>query len=73
MFIIVKYGQNESLLCNPGCAVVNLLTSIKRRAGYGNTNLILDLSDETGKTSSVCEKSSCFLGTGPPPFSCPVP
>ncbi|KAK7488341.1 hypothetical protein BaRGS_00020315 [Batillaria attramentaria] len=48
MFIIVKYGQNETLLCNPSCAVVNLLTSIKRRAGYGNTNLILDLSDETG-------------------------
>ncbi|KAL8623859.1 hypothetical protein ACOMHN_002187 [Nucella lapillus] len=48
MFIIVKYGQNESLLCNPSCAVVNLLTSIKKRAGYGNTNLTLDLSDETG-------------------------
>ncbi|XP_076463640.1 uncharacterized protein CXorf65-like [Babylonia areolata] len=48
MYIIVKYGQNESLLCNPSCAVVNLLTSIKRRTGYGNTNLTLDLSDETG-------------------------
>lgn len=48
MFIVVKYGQNETLLCNPSCAVVNLLTSIKRRTGYGNTNLILDLSDETG-------------------------
>lgn len=48
MYIIVKYGQNESLLCNPSCAVVNLLTSIKRRTGYGNTNLVLDLSDETG-------------------------
>ena len=51
MFIIVKFGQNESLLCNPSCAVINLLTSIKRRAGYGNTNLILDLSDETGKVA----------------------
>lgn len=49
MFIIVKYGNNESLLCNPSCAVVNLLNSIKKRAGYGNTGLILDLSDETGK------------------------
>ncbi|XP_025103693.1 uncharacterized protein CXorf65-like [Pomacea canaliculata] len=48
MFIIVKYGQNETLLCNPSCAVINLLTSIKRRTGFGNTNLILDLSDETG-------------------------
>ncbi|XP_071080552.1 uncharacterized protein CXorf65 homolog [Haliotis cracherodii] len=48
MFIIVKYGKNESLLCNPSCAVVNLLNSIKKRAGYGNTGVILDLSDETG-------------------------
>lgn len=48
MFIIVKYGHNESLLCNPSCAVINLLASIKRRAGYGNTNLVLDLSDENG-------------------------
>ncbi|KAK3092938.1 hypothetical protein FSP39_009119 [Pinctada imbricata] len=48
MFIIVKYGNNETLLCNPTCAVINLLTSIKRRAGYGNSNVIVDLSDETG-------------------------
>ncbi|KAJ8308607.1 hypothetical protein KUTeg_013481 [Tegillarca granosa] len=48
MFIIVKYGNNETLLCNPSCAVINLLTSIKRRAGYGNSNVIVDLSDETG-------------------------
>ncbi|KAK2161357.1 hypothetical protein LSH36_118g05015 [Paralvinella palmiformis] len=47
MFIIVKYGNNESLLCNPSCAVINLLNSIKRRAGYGNTNVCLDLSDES--------------------------
>ncbi|XP_064601585.1 uncharacterized protein CXorf65-like [Liolophura sinensis] len=48
MFIVVKYGNNESLLCNPTCAVVNLLKSIKRRAGYANSNILLDLSDETG-------------------------
>lgn len=48
MFIIVKYGQNETLLCNPMCAIINLLNSIKKRAGYGNSNVIVDLSDETG-------------------------
>lgn len=48
MFITVKFGENESLLCNPSCAVVNLLNSIRRRAGYANTNVCLDLSDETG-------------------------
>ena len=49
MFIIVKYGNNESLYCNPSCAVINLLNSIKRRTGYGNTNVCLDLSDESGQ------------------------
>lgn len=48
MFILVKYGNNETLLCNPSCAVINLLTSIKRRAGYGNTDVIVDIADETG-------------------------
>ena len=52
MFIIVKYGNNETLLCNPSCAIVNLLTSIKRRAGYGNSNVTVDLSDETGTSIS---------------------
>ena len=49
MFILVKYGNNETLLCNPSCAVINLLHSIKSRAGYGKTNVIVDLSDDTGK------------------------
>ncbi|KAH3854192.1 uncharacterized protein LOC127875475 [Dreissena polymorpha] len=48
MFILVKYGNNETLLCNPSCMVVNLLTSIKRRSGYGNTDVIVDIADETG-------------------------
>ncbi|XP_060568119.1 uncharacterized protein CXorf65-like [Ruditapes philippinarum] len=48
MFILVKYGNNETLLCNPSCAVINLLTSIKRRAGYENTNVTVDIADETG-------------------------
>lgn len=48
MFILVKYGNNETLLCNPSCAVINLLHSIKSRAGYGKTNVTVDLSDDTG-------------------------
>ena len=49
MFILVKYGNNETLLCNPSCAVINLLHSIKTRAGYGKTNVTVDLSDDTGE------------------------
>lgn len=50
MFITVKYGNDESLLCNPSCAVVNLLNSIKRRAGMSNNqSVMLDLSDVTGE------------------------
>ncbi|CAH1791557.1 unnamed protein product [Owenia fusiformis] len=48
MFITVKYGDNKDLICNPSCAVVNLLNNIKRRCGLGNSNVVLDLSDETG-------------------------
>ncbi|ELT94053.1 hypothetical protein CAPTEDRAFT_227931 [Capitella teleta] len=48
MYITVKYGNNESLVCNPSCAIVNLMKSIKRRTGYGSTTMLLDLSDETG-------------------------
>lgn len=48
MFVIIKFGNNQSLLVNPSCAVINLLTSIKRRAGFGGTNKTIDLSDETG-------------------------
>ncbi|GFO04851.1 hypothetical protein PoB_003135600 [Plakobranchus ocellatus] len=48
MFVIVKFGANESLLVNPSCAVINLLTSIKKRAGFAHTNKTIDLSDENG-------------------------
>ncbi|WAR19108.1 CX065-like protein [Mya arenaria] len=48
MFILVKYGNNETLLCNPSCTIVNLLTSIKRRSGFGQTDLVVDIADETG-------------------------
>ncbi|CAD5113802.1 DgyrCDS2967 [Dimorphilus gyrociliatus] len=46
MFILIKYGANETLLCNPTCAVVNLLNSIKRRSGHAD--LTIDVADETG-------------------------
>ena len=49
MYITVKFGNNESILCNPSCAVVNLLSSIKRRTGFKHANILLDLSDENGK------------------------
>lgn len=49
MFILVKYGANETLLCNPSCTIINLLTSIKRRSGLGNTDLVVDVADETGE------------------------
>ena len=53
MYITVKFGNNESILCNPSCAVVNLLSSIKRRAGYKQANILLDLSDENGEDDFI--------------------
>ena len=48
MFIRVKYGNDETLLCNPNCVVVNLLSSIKTRSGHADSQLAIDLTDETG-------------------------
>lgn len=48
MFITIYYGDQKSLLFNPRCSVVNLLNSIKERCGYGDTDRVLDLTDETG-------------------------
>lgn len=48
MFITIYYGDEKSLLFNPSCSVVNLLKSIKERCGYGDTDRVLDLTDETG-------------------------
>lgn len=48
MFITIYYGDQKSLLFNPSCSVVNLLNSIKERCGYGDSDRILDLTDETG-------------------------
>ena len=51
MFVTIYYGDQKSLLVNPSCSVVNLLNSIKERCGYGDSDRVLDLSDETGKLS----------------------
>jgi len=49
MYIIVKYANNRSLIVNPMCSVVNLLSSIKSRTGHeDNKEMLIDLSDETG-------------------------
>ena len=50
MFITIYYGDQKSLLFNPSCSVVNLLKSIKERCGYGDTDRVLDLTDETGNS-----------------------
>lgn len=50
MFIIIKYADNQSLVVNPMCSVVNLLSLIKNRTGHAqNKDMIIDLSDETGE------------------------
>ena len=49
MFIVVKYADNQSLIVNPMCSVVNLLSSIKSRTGHDlDKDMVIDLSDETG-------------------------
>jgi hypothetical protein len=48
MFIRVKYGDDETLLCNPTCAIINLLKSIKSRTGHAQQPITIDLTDETG-------------------------
>lgn len=50
MFIKVRYGHDELLLCNPQCVVNNLLDNIRLRCGLANSGKILDLSDESGIT-----------------------
>ncbi len=48
MFIIVKYGDNQNLLCNPDCISVNLLSFISKRIGLTLNGSIFDLSDTEG-------------------------
>jgi len=56
MFITIYYGDQKSLLFNPSCSVVNLLKSIKERCGYGDSDRVLDLTDETGNCYTAFEK-----------------
>lgn len=56
MFITIYYGDQKSLLFNPSCSVVNLLKSIKERCGYGDTDRVLDLTDETGNGYAAFDK-----------------
>lgn len=50
MYIVIKYANNQSLVVNPMCSVVNLLSSIKSKTGHAeDKDMLLDLSDETGK------------------------
>ena len=51
MFIRVKYGDNETLLCNPNCSIVSLLSHIRSRSGQTDDDVVLDLTDETGLES----------------------
>ncbi|XP_028396317.1 uncharacterized protein LOC114520281 [Dendronephthya gigantea] len=48
MFIKIRYGDDELLLCNPQCSINNLLDSIRARCGLNTAGKILDLSDESG-------------------------
>ena len=56
MFITIYYGDQKSLLFNPSCSVVNLLKSIKERCGYGDSDRVLDLTDETGNGYAAFDK-----------------
>lgn len=47
MFINVRYGENESALCNISCKVQHMLMYMKKMARL-KTNVLLDLCDETG-------------------------
>ena len=61
MFITIYYGDQKSLLVNPSCSVINLLNSIKERCGYGDTDRVLDLTDETGTHGHTAFENSCKL------------
>ncbi len=49
MFIVVKYGSNREIVCNPDCLAVNLLKSIGHRCGFKSNGNVIDLSDSNGK------------------------
>jgi len=61
MFIRVKYGDDETMLCNVNCVVVNLLSSIRTRSGHANSQIAVDLTDETGPFYARCAAVSCAI------------
>ena len=50
MYITVRHGTDEKVLCNPICRVANLLSDIRSRCGVPDNLDIesLDLCDESG-------------------------
>ncbi|EDO46849.1 predicted protein [Nematostella vectensis] len=58
MFITVLYGDEESLLFNPSCTVVNLLDNIRERCGFSDSGNILDLTDQTGLVLELTDHQS---------------
>ncbi|XP_028401459.1 uncharacterized protein CXorf65 homolog [Dendronephthya gigantea] len=47
MFVTVKYGDGEVLVCNPACKTDVLLDDIRKRCSY-EKEVMVDLSDESG-------------------------
>jgi len=58
MFVTVRFGNDQRQIFNPDCAVVNLLTDIKRRCFVGMSQDI-DLTDETGNVLLI-DFPDCF-------------
>jgi len=69
MFIRVKYGDDETLLCNPSCSIINLLSSIRTRSGNTDDDIVIDLTDETGFLNNV----SVFQGEDYKLYQCREP
>ncbi|KAJ8045935.1 hypothetical protein HOLleu_09056 [Holothuria leucospilota] len=48
MFIYVRFGRDETALCNPQCKVINLLDHLQTRTQVQGSVVLLDLADNTG-------------------------
>ncbi|XP_065499760.1 uncharacterized protein CXorf65 homolog [Caloenas nicobarica] len=66
MFIHIKHGDDQCLLANTDCAVLRLLSYVRRMVGIPDTDVI-DLCDELGtpkmlfQVTSLSERASDFL------------
>lgn len=49
MFIYVRFGKDETVLCNPQCKVINLLDHLQTRTQVEGGVVLLDLADNTGE------------------------